>query len=95
MLLCAMILVYGCLVTMNLIGRGNCGIVPSGGPGTVSQLQFGIIQSRLGSGNCNAEDGRSDGLASAGDGGANDNMTQDDGSSSPESKSALSSNTEK
>ena len=63
LLLCAMVLMCSFLVTVNLIGRGDCEIVPSGGPGTVSQLQFGIIQSRLGSSNYNAEDGGSDGLA--------------------------------
>ena len=78
---------------MDLTGWSDCGILPSGGPGTVSQL--GIEQSCLSSSDIDAGDRGDDGLASFGDGEANENMIQENGSSSPQSDSALPSNTEK
>ena len=95
LLLCAMIMVYSCLVTMDLMGRGDCGIVPSGGPGTVSQLGVRVGQDSLRNEELITGDREKGGLASSEDGKADDNMTQDDGGSSLGSDSAYPRNTEK
>ena len=77
------------------MGRGDCGIVPSGGPGTVSQLGVRVGQDSLSNGELITGDREEGGLASSEDGKADDNMTQDDGGSSLGSDSAYPRNTEK
>ena len=94
LLLGMMVLVYSWLIAMNLTGRGDCGIVPSGGPGTISQLGFGFRPSYLNRGSFEAGEGKNNGLGSIDGLRANEYMMQDDGSTSQELNSAPPSNTE-
>ena len=87
-------LVYSWLIAMNLIGRGECGIVPSGGPGTISQLGLDVSPSSLNVENFEVGDGENNDLGSLEDMVAGGVMIQDDGSTCQESVCAPAKNTE-
>ena len=89
-----LVLVYSWLIAMNLIGRGDCGIVPSGGPGTISQLGLDGAPSSLNVENFEVGDGENNDLGSLEDMVAGGVMIQDDGSTCQESECAPAKNTE-